>query len=115
MIRPKLCLVFAACLLATPLWAAENKEVSCRHQGDVMSAIQKARLDRVPEKDVAGVIAASNPSWPESYNNAIPSLTSFVYGQKRRALRKTDLGADLYQSCVDNWDAIQNQQRKLKN
>lgn len=115
MIRPKICLVFTFSLLATSLWGAESKEVSCRHQADVLSAVQKARLDRVQEKDVADVIAASDPSWPERYNKAIPSLTGFVFAQKRRALRKTDLGDVMYQSCVDNWDATQEQARNLKN
>jgi hypothetical protein len=108
-------LAIVACLLATPLLAAQSKEESCGYQAQVISAIQKARLDRVKKEDVAATIAASGPSWPDNYNAAIPQLTEFVYDQKRRDLKKTDLGANLRQQCLDNWDQIQAMQKQLKN
>ncbi|MDU9003509.1 hypothetical protein [Sedimentitalea todarodis] len=108
-------LALVACLFATPLLAAESKEQSCGYQAQVISAIQKARLDRVKQADVASTIAASNPTWPANYNAAIPQLTEFVYSQKKRDLKKTDLGANLQQQCLENWDQIQEMQKKLKN
>ena len=108
-------IAIAAVLLATPLAAEETKEQSCGHQADVVRAIQQARLDRVKEADVAGAIAASNPNWPSNYNAAIPQLTSWVYEQKKRDLRKTDFGEVLYQQCVDNWDQIQAIKNGLNN
>ncbi|MBK0328337.1 hypothetical protein I5535_13675 [Rhodobacteraceae bacterium F11138] len=108
-------IAIAACLLASPLMAAETKEESCGYQADVMRAVQQARLDRVKEADVADTIAATNPGWPENYNAAIPQLTQFVYSQKMRHLRKEDLGATLREQCLENWDQIQKMQKDLKN
>lgn len=111
MFRP----LFALFLLSTPVLAQETKEESCGYQADVVRAIQQARMDRVKEGDVAGTIAASNPAWPANYNAAIPQLTTWVYEQKRRDLRKMDLGGVLYQQCVDNWDQIQALKNNLNN
>lgn len=108
-------LALAACLFATPLIAADSKEVSCGYQGQVISAIQQARLDRVKEQDVAATIAASNPSWPAQYSKAIPGLTPWVYQQKMRDLRKNDLGAVMREQCIENWDQIQAMQKNLNN
>lgn len=108
-------LAIVACFLSTPLLAAETKEESCGYQAQVVSAIQKARLDRVKKENVAATIAASNPPWPDNYNAAIPQLTNFVYDQKRRDLKKTDLGANLQKQCLENWDKIQEMQKQLKN
>lgn len=108
-------LAIAACFLAAPLLAAESKEESCGYQAQVISAIQKARLDRVRKNDVAATIAASNPTWPDNYNAAIPQLTEFVYSQKKRDLKQTDLGANMRQQCLENWDQIQAMQKQLKN
>ena len=111
MYRPLLAII----LLSTPALAQETKEESCSYQADVVKAIQQAWLDRVKESDVAGTIAASNPSWPTNYNAAIPQLVSWVYEQKKRDLRKKDLGGILYQQCVDNWDQIQALKNELNN
>ncbi len=108
-------ITIAACLLATPLLAAETKEQSCGYQAQVMSAVQQARLNKVKQADVASTIAAGNPTWPANYSAAIPQLTQFVYSQKMRDLRKTDLGATLRQQCIENWDQIQKMQKDLKN
>ncbi len=111
MFRPLL----AIFLLSTPAFAQETKEESCGYQADVVRAIQKARLDRVKEADVPGTIASTNPTWPSNYNAAIPQLTSWVYEQKRRDLRKKDFGEILFQQCVDNWDQIQALKNNLNN
>ncbi|MCL6284755.1 hypothetical protein M3P21_14555 [Ruegeria sp. 2012CJ41-6] len=112
--------VFVAALLATPVLATqalakETKEQSCGYQAQVIQAIQKARLDRVKEADVAATIAASNPTWPAKYSAAIPQFVPWVYSQKKRDLRKTDLGAQLQVQCLENWDKIQKMQKQLKN
>lgn len=107
--------LLATVLLATPLYAQETKEEACGYQAQVIQAIQKARMDRVKQQDVAATIAASNPSWPEQYNAAIPQFVPWVYEQKRSDLRKTDLGAQLQKQCLENWDQIQELQKQLKN
>lgn len=107
--------VLAASLLATPALAKETKEESCSYQAQVIQAIQKARLDRVKQADVVSTIAASNPTWPAQYNAAIPQFVPWVYEQKMRDLRKTDLGAQLQAQCLENWDKIQKMQKELNN
>lgn len=102
--------------LAAPAARAEDsKEVSCSYQGQVAAAVQKARLDRVPESDVEATILASNPTWPQNYSAAIPQLTGWVYQQKRRDLRKVDLGAFFEAQCLENWDQIQEMKRNMGN
>ena len=66
------------------------------------AAVQKARLDGVREKKVAEAIARTNPDWPARYNNAIPIFVGAVYGMKKRALRKVDLGAQWFEMCLAN-------------
>ncbi|MEM7318603.1 MAG: hypothetical protein AAF408_06215, partial [Pseudomonadota bacterium] len=65
-------LAIALAVLSTPVFATESKEASCGFQAQVIQAIQKARMDRVKESDVAAKIAASNPTWPAKYNAVIP-------------------------------------------
>lgn len=95
-------LTLAALLLAAPAQAADSKEESCGYQAQVVAAIQKARLDRVKERDVAKVIAASDPTWPENYNNAIPLITPWVYEKKMSVVRKNDLAAAWKEVCLKN-------------
>jgi hypothetical protein len=95
-------LAFAACLLATPVMAAETKAESCGYQADVVAAIQKARLDRVKERDVPDAIAATNPTWPENYNAAIPLIAPWVYEQKMKTIRNDDLSASWKELCLAN-------------
>lgn len=93
-------IVLAVALLATPLAAEETKEQSCKYQADVVAAIQKARLDRVKERDVPQAIADTGPTWPENYNAAIPLIAPWVYEQKMRDVRKKDLGAAWLELCL---------------
>ena len=44
--------VMIACLMATSASAQDSKQDSCKYQGQVMAAVQQARLDRVREADV---------------------------------------------------------------
>lgn len=93
-------IAFLACLMASPVLAADSKAVSCGYQADVVAAIQKARLDRVKEQNVASAIQATSPGWPENYNAAIPLIAPWVYQQKRRDIRNKDLGAVWKELCL---------------
>ena len=105
----------AAPLLATPAFSAAElgKEESCKYQGQVMAAVQQARLDRVAEDKVEETIRASDPEWPENFSNAIPQLTQHVYQMKRRDLKNVDLGDVFETQCVQNWDQIQEMKKNL--
>ncbi|ABF64875.1 hypothetical protein TM1040_2143 [Ruegeria sp. TM1040] len=111
--------IFAAAFVAAPLFASPasaddyGKEDSCKYQGQVMAAVQAARLDRVPEAKVEETIRASNPEWPENFSNAIPQLTQHVYQMKRRDLKNIDLGEVFETQCVENWDQIQEMKKNL--
>jgi hypothetical protein len=93
-------IAIAAAVLATPLAAAETKEQSCQYQADVVAAVQQARLDRVKERDVLQAVSDTEPTWPESYNAAVPLITPWVYEQKMRDVRKKDLGAAWLELCL---------------
>lgn len=93
-------LAIAACLLANPVFAAETKAESCGYQADVVAAIQKARLDKVKERDVPDALAATNPSWPENYNAAIPLIAPWVYEKKMKTIRNEDLAAAWKELCL---------------
>ena len=86
--------------LASPALADDSKAESCRYQADVVGAIQKARLERVKERDVPGAIADTNPAWPANYNAAIPLIAPWVYEQKMRDIREKDLSAAWLELCL---------------
>lgn len=92
----------ALCLLTAPAFAADTKAESCGYQADVVAAIQKARLDRVKERDVTKHIANSNPTWPANYNAAIPLMAPWVYEQKMRDVRNKDLAGAWKELCLGN-------------
>lgn len=89
----------AALLLGAAPAFADDKAQSCEYQAQVVSAIQAARADRVAERKVREHILASEPTWPEQYNNAIPLITPWVYEQKRSVIRNEDLGAAWNELC----------------
>ncbi|WP_299689651.1 hypothetical protein [uncultured Tateyamaria sp.] len=89
----------AAALFALPAFADEKAE-SCGYQAEVVAAVQQARLDRVPEREVSAHILAQEPTWPERFNNAIPLIAPWVYEQKRRVIRKEDLSAAWNELCL---------------
>lgn len=91
-----------AAVFAGSVQAAESKEDSCAYQAQVVAAIQQARLDRVKERDVPKAIAATNPTWPENYNAAIPLIAPWVYEKKMRVVRKNDLAAAWKEVCLAN-------------
>jgi hypothetical protein len=106
---------FVACLLATPVLAEDTKEVSCGYEAQVMAAVQQARLDRVKKEDLTGHIAGTSPAWPDNYSAAIPQMAEFVYGQKRKDLRKQDLGVLWQEQCLATWDQRQEMLKNLNN
>ncbi|SLN48126.1 hypothetical protein TRL7639_02646 [Falsiruegeria litorea R37] len=100
MIRLATAASLAAALLATPVAAADTKQQSCTYQAQVVAAVQNARLDRVKERDVAEAVAATNPTWPDNYNNAIPIIAPWVYQQKMSTVRKENLGEAWLELCL---------------
>jgi len=108
-------LTLAAALLATPALAADEKEDACRYEGQVMAAVQKARLDRVAKGKVADHIAASEPTWPENYSKAIPQMVDYVYQLKRRDLKQNDFGVLWEQQCLQTWEQRQEMLKAMQN
>lgn len=93
-------IVLALAMLATPVAAQESKEQQCRYQADVVAAIQKARLERVRERNVPDAVAAMEPGWPDNYNATIPLITPWVYEQKMRDIRSKDYSAAWLELCL---------------
>ena len=92
-------LVMAAGLLAAAPALAQEKAESCGYQGDVVAAVQKARLDRVRERKVSERILAGDNNWPEKYNAVIPLVAPWVYELSRADL-KEDLRQVWVQACL---------------
>lgn len=91
--------------LALPVTAGE-KEDTCKLQGDIMGAVQQARLDRVGKGKVIDTVIAANPEWPAGVETAMPQVVDFVYSQKRKDLKNVDLGATAQTQCLESWDQI---------
>ncbi|MFK7876568.1 MAG: hypothetical protein AB8B71_12425 [Paracoccaceae bacterium] len=106
-----------AFVAALPAMAASKAEIErqCQFQADVMGAVQQARLDRVPKRDVASTIRAANPDWSDSLDVALTPVVDFVYGIKRRDLRNVNLAGDTKAACVQNWDQLQALTNAVKN
>ncbi|WP_299349734.1 hypothetical protein [uncultured Shimia sp.] len=99
--------LFAVVTMGTAPASAGEKEETCKLQAELMSAVQQARLDRVPESQVVDKVTEDNPHWPETLHSAIPAIAEFMYDQKRRDLKQVDLGPVSEQQCLDNWEQIQ--------
>ena len=95
-------LPLALALMTTAVSAETDKEKDCGYQADVAGAVQKARLDGVSEKKVRASIEATNPAWPERYNNAIPVFAAQIYQIKKRNLKKIDLRSEWLGTCLGN-------------
>lgn len=81
--------------------AASEKETDCAYQGQVVAAVQQARLDRVKEEEVRAHVSAE-ADWPDRYNNAIPIFAGWIYGGdvKMKDLREQNLGEAWRQTCL---------------
>lgn len=95
-------LSFIAAMLVAGSVHAEtvSKADDCKYQGQVVAAIQTARLERVKEADLAEHIASTNPEWPDRYNNAIAVLGGPIYDLKRRDIKSVDLGQQWNDACI---------------
>ena len=98
-------LAFILCLGATPSFA-QSKDETCALQGDVVGAIQQARLDRVNRDQVVPTLVAANPEW-DKMSAAMPQMVEWIYSLKRRDLRGVELGPVAQAQCLENWDQIQ--------
>ncbi len=107
-VAPSFALLLALTLVLAPASHAADvtKEEYCGHTANVVAAIQQARLDRVSERQVRDTILATDPAWPDNYDNAIVQLTPWVYEQKMRDVRKNDLSAAWSEICLANWDTF---------
>lgn len=108
-------LAIAVFLCAGAPAAFADKASECKLQGEVMSAVQQARLDRVSKDSAPDKIVADNPDWPEGLSTALPALVEYVYGLKRRDLKNADLGAAAEASCLENWEQIQAMKKSVTN
>ncbi|ASM73330.1 MULTISPECIES: hypothetical protein [Roseobacteraceae] len=92
--------MFATAGMSTAALAADTKEQSCAYQAAIVAAVQAARMDGVKEQSVPETILASDHSWPEGYDAAIPIITPWVYEQKRRDLKTKDFAAAWSELCL---------------
>lgn len=99
-------IAFSVATFAAPAFAAPDKDEVCGLQGEMTSQIQQARLDGVAMADVEKTILSGNPSWPENYNKAIPTLAQWVFQTDISVLEQTDMGAIWQSECLKNWDFI---------
>lgn len=88
--------------LAAPAVAQSEKEQDCTYQAEVVSAIQKARMDGVPQDKVVETVKSGDATWPDRYDNAIPIFAAQIYTLKKRQLRKADLGEEWLNTCLTN-------------
>ncbi len=92
--------VMAALAAGLPAHADAAKEADCGYQGDVVAAVQAARVARVGEREVVAHVAGTGPAWPEKYNAVVPLVTPWVYGMKMSEVRSADLAAAWKELCV---------------
>ena len=87
---------------AIPASAQSEKEQDCTYQAEVVAAVQKARMDGVPQDKVVETVKSSQGTWPDRYDNAIPIFAAQIYSLKKRQLRKADLGKEWLNTCLTN-------------
>jgi hypothetical protein len=98
--RVVVCALLAGPALGGAAAADAVKQEDCGYQGDVVAAVQAARVARVNERDVAQHVADSAPVWPEKYNAVIPLITPWVYSMKMGEVRTADLSAAWNELCL---------------
>ncbi len=92
----------AAVLVGAGAAEAASKKEDCGYQRDIVKAVQKARMDRVPERKVTDTVLEGEVTWPERYNPTIAIFAAEIYKLKMRDLRKTDVGDQWEQVCLNN-------------
>jgi DNA-binding transcriptional regulator YdaS (Cro superfamily) len=97
-----------------PALAQSEKDRTCEIQGNLMAAIQQARLQGVSQEKLAPTIKARNPGLTPAVVETIPALGQHVYAIELAELRKVKLGAVTRAQCLANWDQIQAMAKKAK-
>ncbi len=117
MVKTSLMAALAAAFLATsgPASAQSEKEHTCALQGNLMAAIQQARMGGVAEDKLTETIKARNPNLSDKIIATVPAFAAHVYGIKMRDLKKVDLGAAISAQCLENWDEIQAMSKTVTN
>lgn len=87
-------------------FADAKKEAACAFQAQLLGQVQAARLDRVRKDEVAETLLEANPEWPDAVQTALPAVVEYVWGFKRRDLKKIDLAADAETTCLENYEQI---------
>lgn len=86
----------------SPLYAANDAQVDCTYQANVVEAVRQARIARVKERQVPQHVQATAPTWPEKYNAVVPLVAPWVYEMKMRDVKANDLGAAWKEMCLAN-------------
>ena len=117
MIMKPIAVALTAALVMTsgPARAVSEKEADCQFQANLLSTVQKARLNGVSKDKLTDVIKASNPGLSESVLAAVPAIADHVYSINRKELKDVDLGAATKAQCLENWDQIQAMKKTVKN
>lgn len=92
--------LIACAALASPVVAATAKEKDCGYQGDVVAAVQAARVARVGERKVPAYVAKNAPDLPEKYNAVVPLVTPWVYSMNMAEVKSADLAGAWKELCL---------------
>jgi len=85
---------------ASPAFADAAKEKDCGYQGDVVAAVQAARVAKVDASDVEGHVAETAPEWPEKYNAVVPVVAPWIYSMEMADVETADLSAAWNELCL---------------
>lgn len=86
--------------IAAPVVAETAKEKDCGYQGDVVAAVQAARVARVKERKVADYVVENSPDLPEKYSAVVPLVAPWVYGMKMAEVKTADLLGAWKELCL---------------
>lgn len=107
--------VLGLAVMAGSAEAQSKKERDCAIQGQVMGAVQQARLDGVRKDKLVEAVRAANPDLSQQLLDTVPAIGSHIYGIKKRDLKKVDLGTVAKAQCLENYDQIQALQKSISN
>ena len=116
MMKPIAVALMAALLMTSnQAGAVTEKEAECQFQANLLSTVQKARLNGVSKANLAKVIKRSNPDLSDNVIAAIPAIAEHVYAIKQQDLENVDLGTTTKAQCLENWDQIQAMKKTISN
>lgn len=107
--------VIGLAVMAGSAQAQSQKERDCAIQGQVMGAVQQARLDGVRKNKLVEAVKASNPDLSQKVLDTIPAIGGHIYTMKKRDLKKIDLGDIAQTQCLENYEQIQALQNSISN